>query len=192
MLNLDRMNSWSEVEARAAFLRCCGATRWAERMTTRRPFASEAELLATAEQIWQSLAAEDWLEALSAHPRIGDLESLRSKFTPTAATTSKSRRAGTCSPACTGISAIAGGSREASWSPSGRLTRLRASGNSPALCAFNQPAARAAIQDHSSADLDAQLTLRLPGTHHMRREDGTGQSVRWQTTHAQQNAIRSR
>jgi OHCU decarboxylase len=85
MLNLDLVNSWSEAEARAAFLRCCGATHWAEQMAARRPFASEAELLAAAGQVWQALAPEDWREAFAAHPRIGDLESLRSKFASTAA-----------------------------------------------------------------------------------------------------------
>jgi 2-oxo-4-hydroxy-4-carboxy-5-ureidoimidazoline decarboxylase len=85
MVNVDLINSLSETEARAAFLRCCGARRWAEQMATRRPFVNEAELLAAAERVWQALTPEDWLEAFAAHPRIGDLEALRSKFSQTAA-----------------------------------------------------------------------------------------------------------
>ncbi len=85
MVNLDRINSPSETEARAAFLGCCGARRWSEQMAARRPFASEAELFAAAEHVWRALPCEDWLEAFTAHPRIGDLDALRRKFTQTAA-----------------------------------------------------------------------------------------------------------
>jgi 2-oxo-4-hydroxy-4-carboxy-5-ureidoimidazoline decarboxylase len=85
MINLDFLNSLTETEARAAFLRCCGSTRWAEWMAARRPFGSEAQLLTAAGQVWQGLAPEDWREAFAAHPRIGDLESLRARFAPTAA-----------------------------------------------------------------------------------------------------------
>jgi 2-oxo-4-hydroxy-4-carboxy-5-ureidoimidazoline decarboxylase len=110
MLNLDCLNSWSEAEARAAFLRCCGSTRWAEQMVTRRPFANETELLATAEQVWQSLTPDDWLEALAAHPRIGDLDSLRSKFAPTAALVAK-EQAGVAAASEATLTALAEGNR---------------------------------------------------------------------------------
>jgi OHCU decarboxylase len=110
MPNLDRMNSWSEAEARAAFRRCCGAARWAEQMATRRPFASEAELLATAGEVWQTLAAEDWLEALAAHPRIGDLESLRNKFAPAAALAAR-EQAGVVGASQATLTALAEGNR---------------------------------------------------------------------------------
>ncbi len=85
MVNLEQINSWTEAEARAAFLLCCGAMRWAERMTARRPFRQSDELLEAAEQIWNGLGREDWLEAFAAHPKIGDLDALRVKFGSTAA-----------------------------------------------------------------------------------------------------------
>jgi 2-oxo-4-hydroxy-4-carboxy-5-ureidoimidazoline decarboxylase len=83
MINLDRLHAWGTPEARAAFLRCCGATRWAEQMTARRPFRDETELITVAEQVWEGLGRTDWLEAFAAHPKIGDLESLRTKFART-------------------------------------------------------------------------------------------------------------
>lgn len=52
-------------------------------MAQRRPFNSEAELFAVGEEIWQSLAPQDWREAFSHHPKIGDLTSLRAKFANT-------------------------------------------------------------------------------------------------------------
>lgn len=85
MVNLERINGWSETEARAAFHKCCGSQRWAEAMAARRPFAGEAELFAAAEHVWQGLGREDWLEAFAAHPRIGDGDALRQKFAVTAA-----------------------------------------------------------------------------------------------------------
>jgi 2-oxo-4-hydroxy-4-carboxy-5-ureidoimidazoline decarboxylase len=84
-LNLDLINQWTDDEARASFLRCCGSTRWAEQMTLARPFESESAFLAAAERFWWQLAETDWLEAFAAHPRIGDIKSLREKFATTAA-----------------------------------------------------------------------------------------------------------
>ena len=49
-------------------------------MSAARPFASDQELQATAKKIWNSLSQESWLEAFTAHPRIGNVESLRAKF----------------------------------------------------------------------------------------------------------------
>jgi 2-oxo-4-hydroxy-4-carboxy-5-ureidoimidazoline decarboxylase len=85
MFDVTGLNSLPEAEARAALLRCCGATRWAEQMAARRPFTSAAELLAAADDIAKTLTPSDWLEAFAAHPKIGDLDSLRSKFAGAAA-----------------------------------------------------------------------------------------------------------
>jgi 2-oxo-4-hydroxy-4-carboxy-5-ureidoimidazoline decarboxylase len=82
---LDRLNALTDAQARAELLRCCGARRWAEQMTARRPFASEDDLLAAADAVWWRLDRTDWLEALAAHPRIGDFDVLRAKFASTAA-----------------------------------------------------------------------------------------------------------
>ena len=43
-------------------------------MTALRPFASESELINTAAEIWSDLQADDWLEAFSAHPMIGEMK----------------------------------------------------------------------------------------------------------------------
>jgi allantoinase len=81
---LDRLNAASDREARAALLGCCGAKRWAERMAALRPFTSEGDLLDAADGVWAGLDRTDWLEAFAAHPKIGDLDSLRAKFAATA------------------------------------------------------------------------------------------------------------
>jgi 2-oxo-4-hydroxy-4-carboxy-5-ureidoimidazoline decarboxylase len=85
MVNLAPLNALPESDARTELLRCCGSTRWAEYMSARRPFTDEAHFFAAAHQIWQAFTRADWLEAFAAHPKIGDLDSLRAKFAHTAA-----------------------------------------------------------------------------------------------------------
>ncbi len=58
--------------ARAALTRCCGSTRWVDRMLASRPFGTFDRLGATADQLWEQMEPDDWREAFAAHPRIGD------------------------------------------------------------------------------------------------------------------------
>jgi 2-oxo-4-hydroxy-4-carboxy-5-ureidoimidazoline decarboxylase len=81
---LEILNASSEDDAKEELARCCGASLWVEKMLERRPFYSVEELFSSADDIWFKLAAEDWLEAFSHHPRIGDVDSLRAKFASTA------------------------------------------------------------------------------------------------------------
>ena len=68
---LEQLNKAAKVTAKADFLNCCGSINWARMMTGARPFADVIALIKQAEQIWQKLEAEDWLEAFAAHPKIG-------------------------------------------------------------------------------------------------------------------------
>ncbi|MGH9791696.1 MAG: 2-oxo-4-hydroxy-4-carboxy-5-ureidoimidazoline decarboxylase [Candidatus Acidiferrales bacterium] len=70
--NIASLNALAPPLAQAALLACCGSTRWARRMVQRRPFEDAADLLAAAAVIWNELAPEDWLEAFSKHPQIGE------------------------------------------------------------------------------------------------------------------------
>ena len=85
MASLNEINSLDEAAAHAAFLRCCGSSRWAAAMVARRPFRGQDDLNAVAESVWAGLEEGDWREAFTAHPRIGDVESLRAKFATTRA-----------------------------------------------------------------------------------------------------------
>jgi len=84
-MTLDRINSLSETEAAMVFLDCCGSSQWAEEMARSRPYATPVALLSTAARIWRNLSRQDWLEAFAAHPKIGDLGSLRGKCGQSAA-----------------------------------------------------------------------------------------------------------
>ncbi len=68
---LEQLNQAPPEIAESQFLDCCGSQRWARKMTEARPFETVAVLIEQAEQIWWNLAAEDWLEAFAAHPKIG-------------------------------------------------------------------------------------------------------------------------
>lgn len=80
-------------DALAAFRRCCGSRRWAEAMTSGRPHGGREGLLVAAERAFDGLEREDWLEAFSHHPRIGDREALAARF-PATATWSASEQQG--------------------------------------------------------------------------------------------------
>ena len=59
---------------------CCGSEKWVSGMYEHYPFKTEEKLFYVAERIWFSLNESDWLEAFLHHPKIGDINSLREKF----------------------------------------------------------------------------------------------------------------
>ena len=88
-MTLQQFNSLSLPEILSELLRCCGSRRWAEMMAARRPFPSVEVLLTCAEELWNGLSHDDWKEAFSHHPRIGDVGKLKEKFAATAEWASK-------------------------------------------------------------------------------------------------------
>lgn len=83
-MTVEELDRLPEPEARAALERCCGASRWLDAMLARRPFGEAERLLAAAEMAAELLGPDDWREAFSHHPRIGDREALRARFATTA------------------------------------------------------------------------------------------------------------
>jgi 2-oxo-4-hydroxy-4-carboxy-5-ureidoimidazoline decarboxylase len=78
--------------SRESLHRCCGSRRWVELVAAGAPFPDAAALQAAAEAAFDRLGRQDWLEAFAHHPRIGDLDALRAKFSPHAATADLSAR----------------------------------------------------------------------------------------------------
>jgi 2-oxo-4-hydroxy-4-carboxy-5-ureidoimidazoline decarboxylase len=70
-------------EARHELSRCCGCARWIDLMIEHRPFEHRADLFNAAEIFWFELDKEDWLEAFTHHPKIGDIRDLAAKFPET-------------------------------------------------------------------------------------------------------------
>ncbi len=79
-MTVESLNSLTKSEAFVQFEMCCGASNWVEKMSANRPFQKDEELFKKAESIWFSLSSEDWLEAFTHHPKIGNIDSLRKKF----------------------------------------------------------------------------------------------------------------
>ena len=71
-MRLDELNALPNDDATRELLRCCGSSRWAGQMAAARPFLDFETILAAADKTWNGLAPTDWLEAFSAHPRIGE------------------------------------------------------------------------------------------------------------------------
>jgi OHCU decarboxylase len=76
---LPRLNSLLSLEAQAALQKCCGSSTWARRMAELRPFRTTGQLLEAADRVWSGLGREDWLEAFSGHPRIGEKTSVHER-----------------------------------------------------------------------------------------------------------------
>jgi allantoinase len=68
---LYRINHAPVELAEADLLRCCGSRRWASEMAAQRPFRNIDHLMAAVAEVEEKLQDADWLEAFSAHPRIG-------------------------------------------------------------------------------------------------------------------------
>lgn len=82
---VEYLNSLSQKERQEAFLRCCGSTRWVSGMCHAFPFSTDEELHHKADEVWNALNKEDFLEAFTHHPQIGaSKEHLRKKFQSTA------------------------------------------------------------------------------------------------------------
>jgi len=79
-VTLEELNGLDEPKAVEALMICCGSARWAMAVARRRPYRDAAQLQATAEDAWSRCGREDFLEAFSRHPRIGDKAALELKF----------------------------------------------------------------------------------------------------------------
>lgn len=82
-MTLEELNN-SPAEAYADTLaQCCASRQWVSRMVTARPFSSADHLLSRAAEIWWELGETDYMEAFDAHPKIGDMNSLKARYAST-------------------------------------------------------------------------------------------------------------
>ena len=84
-MTLATLNSLNEAQAQHAFLQCCTAMAWVNKMVMGRPYNDEQALRFAADNNWQNLREKDYLEAFEGHPKIGDVSSLRAKYANTKA-----------------------------------------------------------------------------------------------------------
>ncbi len=82
-MTLKELNLLNKKDGVLAFFNCCGSSSWAREMLKKRPFTSELTLEDEAAIVFQNSNEEDWLEAFSHHPRLGDRKNLEDKFAAT-------------------------------------------------------------------------------------------------------------
>jgi 2-oxo-4-hydroxy-4-carboxy-5-ureidoimidazoline decarboxylase len=76
---LAGFNELPAAEAERELRACCASPSWARQLTAGRPYPDLAALLASADAALASLSWPDLLEALAAHPRIGQRRSGESR-----------------------------------------------------------------------------------------------------------------
>lgn len=82
-MSLEKINMLSYEEAYKAFSDCCGSKNWVNKMISSRPFKSKNEAIEISDLIWNSISKNDWLEAFEHHPKIGDINSMKEKYSST-------------------------------------------------------------------------------------------------------------
>ncbi len=82
-MTLSELNELSGAELRAALTTCCGSSNWVAEMVKIFPADSRETVTRQAEIIWFGCSETDWKEAFEQHPKIGDIDSLRSKYANT-------------------------------------------------------------------------------------------------------------
>lgn len=83
-MTLQQFNTQEKATVAGQLAACCGSPVWVSSLMEQFPFASESEFVNTATRIWYNECTdEDWLEAFTHHPKIGDVENLKKKFAST-------------------------------------------------------------------------------------------------------------
>ncbi len=72
MPSLEELNRLDETELQDRLRACCGSMKWVELMMKAQPWSSVDQLYATSTATFQALDQQDWLEAFSHHPKIGE------------------------------------------------------------------------------------------------------------------------
>jgi len=71
-MKLAEFNTLPAAEVEPLLTDCCGSSRWVARMAEQRPYETLEALHKAADSAWWKLDRDDWLEAFSHHPQIGD------------------------------------------------------------------------------------------------------------------------
>ena len=82
-MTLNELNTLSASDASDWFQQTCAAQSWIYSMMNGRPFGTVNDVKEYAKTAWSKCGKDDFLEAFTAHPMIGDVDSLRKKFANT-------------------------------------------------------------------------------------------------------------
>jgi 2-oxo-4-hydroxy-4-carboxy-5-ureidoimidazoline decarboxylase len=79
-MDLKSINELSDDAVAEMFRRCCGSETWVKKMLEAKPFASGEQLFDWSDKAFSELTRADWMDAFAAHPKIGDIKSLKEKY----------------------------------------------------------------------------------------------------------------
>ncbi len=79
-MDLKSINELSDVAAAELLGECCGSQSWVKAMVAARPYTSVDGLFGQSARAFSQLSRDDWMEAFAAHPKIGDIKSLKEKY----------------------------------------------------------------------------------------------------------------
>jgi 2-oxo-4-hydroxy-4-carboxy-5-ureidoimidazoline decarboxylase len=83
-MTIQELNHLPQQQLKDELFKCCGSAAWVNKMMTVFPVEDYVDLMEDAEEKWYECSEEDWKEAFSHHPKIGDVDSLKDKFANTA------------------------------------------------------------------------------------------------------------
>ena len=83
MIKITEFNHLSKQEASNHLMKCCTSDTWVERMLNFRPYKNRQHIKELADNAWLELQESDYLQAFEGHPKIGDVNSLREKYSNT-------------------------------------------------------------------------------------------------------------
>lgn len=84
-LSIAQFNDLAATDAADALRQCCAAEDWIQAMVASRPYTDLNAVLQQADLHWAGVDEANLLEAFSAHPQIGNVETLRAKYANTKA-----------------------------------------------------------------------------------------------------------
>ena len=79
-MTIDELNNIDRFEVLNFFLQCCGCSKWIELMASSRPFRDKHDVLQKSDLHWNSIENCFRIKAFLHHPKIGDIKSLKKKY----------------------------------------------------------------------------------------------------------------
>lgn len=80
MTSIEDLNQMKLKRLKEVLSQCCGSSSYSTILSQMRPYTDLNDLIEKSNHTWYNLPHEDWLEAFSKHPKIGDLDKLKAKY----------------------------------------------------------------------------------------------------------------
>jgi len=79
-MTLEKFNLLNNEDAKNVLLEFCSSKKWVKSMINKRPFIDIEQMLNDSKEVWSRSEEEDLMEAFSSHAKIGDISSIKNKY----------------------------------------------------------------------------------------------------------------